>query len=249
MLVFLLRIAKWHVGKRNTESPVDTFWRYAFTERTLTTFVLYVLSAFFYSEVYVWTRTGTSGLEFTDPGKLHERIRLNERPIYLRFLFFALAVAQSVLHLWRDYDQVPVAVRKAGKPQEDPMRFIWTKLPKMASTAGITMTVAWGIGSFVYYVLGVRQSFWGMWYFIMKHFIGLGKTPKPPGVVPYAPLAVQFIVQGTILALLWQFCNKIFDIYMAQEPLKNQSPITADSKDPNGSLLVGLKSKKEDNKV
>jgi len=62
-------------------------------------------------------------------------------------------------------------------------------------------------------------------------------------------LVAQFAAEGTLLVLLWEFVNKAFDVYIAQEPLKNNKPITSDSKDPNGTLLNGLKSKKETAKV
>lgn len=55
----------------------------------------------------------------------------------------------------------------------------------------------------------------------------------------------MFITEGTLLVVLWEFVNKTFDVYIAQEPLKNDLPITNDSTDPNGSLLNGLKSKKD----
>jgi nucleoporin NDC1 len=59
----------------------------------------------------------------------------------------------------------------------------------------------------------------------------------------------MFLVEGTLLVVLWEFINKAFDLYIAQEPLKNDQPITSDSKDPNGTLLNGIKSKKDANKV
>lgn len=55
----------------------------------------------------------------------------------------------------------------------------------------------------------------------------------------------MFVTEGTLLVVLWEFVNKTFDVYLAQEPLKNDVPITNDSTDPNGSLLNGLKSKKD----
>jgi nucleoporin NDC1 len=58
-----------------------------------------------------------------------------------------------------------------------------------------------------------------------------------------------FLVEGTLLVALWQFVNTAFDLYIAQEPLKSNQPITSESKDPNGTLLNGLKSKKEAVKV
>ncbi|KUJ12091.1 putative acetyl-CoA hydrolase [Mollisia scopiformis] len=44
--------------------------------------------------------------------------------------------------------------------------------------------------------------------------------------------------------MLWEVGNAAFSVYVAQEPLKNERPITYESRDPNGSLLTGLKGKK-----
>lgn len=44
---------------------------------------------------------------------------------------------------------------------------------------------------------------------------------------------------------LWDTCNTAFTLKMGEEPLKNERPLTNDAQDPNGSLLNGLKSKKE----
>jgi nucleoporin NDC1 len=49
---------------------------------------------------------------------------------------------------------------------------------------------------------------------------------------------------GTLICLLWSFSNAAFSFWLAKEPIKNGQPLTTESKDPNGSLLNGLKSKK-----
>lgn len=52
-----------------------------------------------------------------------------------------------------------------------------------------------------------------------------------------------------MLILMWEFANAAFSTYVSQEPLKNDRPITYESRDPNGSLLTGLKGKKLQTKV
>ena len=52
-----------------------------------------------------------------------------------------------------------------------------------------------------------------------------------------------------MLLCIWEFSNAVFSAYVAQEPLKKDQPLTNDSRDPNGSLLNGLRSKKEIAKV
>lgn len=45
--------------------------------------------------------------------------------------------------------------------------------------------------------------------------------------------------------LCWQTANLFFSIFIGKEPLKRGQPLTSEAKDPNGSLLTGLKGKKE----
>jgi nucleoporin NDC1 len=54
---------------------------------------------------------------------------------------------------------------------------------------------------------------------------------------------------GFLLIMLWEVGNTAFSAYVAQPPLKNDRPITYESKDPNGSLLTGLKGKKLQTRV
>jgi nucleoporin NDC1 len=114
--------------------------------------------------------------------------------------------------------------------------------------AGATAFTVFLIGSALYFVQ-MRYVVWNISYGFWRHFISLGKTSKPSGLHGFFWLAGRFLSQGTCLLLLWQFSNAAIHILMAQEPLKNGNPITSESKDPNGSLLNGLKSAKEDNKV
>ena len=52
-------------------------------------------------------------------------------------------------------------------------------------------------------------------------------------------------ISGFFLVLIFEASNVLFTAYVAREPLKKGQPFTAESKDPNGTLLLGLKQKKE----
>jgi nucleoporin NDC1 len=261
LIIYLLRVAQWHVGRRQTQTRAETFHKYLFRKATLVTLAFYAFSAWLYSEVYIWSRTSQSKLGFTDLGRAHDRLKLNERPLYLRYLFLVLATAHTAVHLWNDYDSIDVPAMKPKKDREDttsallparrapkPMQALVTKLPSIIATSGLVSSIALVLGSVVYFV-GPRHLIWDYYYSFSRYFISLSKTSKPTGVAPFLPLVSGFLVEGTLLVVLWQFANKAFDLYIAQEPLKNDQPITNDSKDPNGTLLNGLKSKKEAVKV
>ncbi|KAF2833403.1 hypothetical protein CC86DRAFT_311204 [Ophiobolus disseminans] len=256
LIIYVLRVAQWHVGERQTEKPAQTFAKYFLRKATFATLAFYGFSAWIYGEVYIWSRPSSSKLGLTDFGRAHERLKLNERPLFLRYLFLVLAMAQSAVHLWDDYDSIDVPalkpkkdhdestatelVRTASKPRQD----LWKKLPSIFATSGTLAFASLVLGGMVYFV-GPRHLVWDYYYSFSRYFISLSKTSKPTGVAPFMPLVWGFLVEGTLLVALWQFVNKAFDLYIAQDPLKNGKPITSDSKDPNGTLLNGLKSKKD----
>jgi nucleoporin NDC1 len=260
LIIYVLRVAQWHVGERQTATRAETAQKYFFRKTTLLTLVFYAFSAWLYGEVYIWSRPSESKLGFTDLGRAHDRLKLNERPFYLRYLFLVLATAQTTIHLWDDYDSIVVPAMKPKKEREDstsavqgqgsvkPRNALFTKLPSILATAGLITGTAFVSGTVLYFV-GPRHLVWDYYYSFSRYFISLSKTSKPTGVAPFMPLTFGFLVEGTLLVFLWQFVNRAFDLYIAQEPLKNNQPITNDSKDPNGTLLNGLKSKKEAVKV
>lgn len=256
LIVYVLRVAQWHVGHRNTQTPWETFSKYALRKSTVITLACYTLSAWFYSEVYIWSRSRASRLDFTDQGKHYERIKLNERPLYLRYLFIALAVVQGVRHLWRDYDRINIPAMNpknerdaaTATPMVKPRHALIRSLKPMATTAIAQALLTVGAGSVLYFI-GLRYFLWENYYAVAKKVLNLGRNTRPTGVAPFVPLVLMFISQGFMLSLLWQFANRAFDTYIAQAPLKKDQPITNESKDPNGSLLNGLKSKKETSKA
>jgi nucleoporin NDC1 len=183
--------------------------------------------------------------------RYHERIRLNERPIYLRFLFLCLAVAQSVVHLVSDYDRIVFPVLKANRDTGGPnissvepaaaqLKQGW---PRLLERSAKTTFIVVFVGSFLYFIF-LRLTLWDWYFAVARHAFSLGRSAKPGGV--HLPtLIMKFVFEGFLLVSLWRFTNKAFDAYVGQEPLKNGKPITDDSKDPNGSLINGLKAKKE----
>lgn len=260
LTVYVLRVAQWHVGHRHTLTRAHSFQKYLVRKETVITLVFYIFSAWLFNEVYTWSRTEKSKLGYTDAGRAHERLKLNERPLYLRFQFIALAIAQSVLHLWNDYDTIDVQAMKPRADCQDaapgapptrmpnPRRVLARSFRSMLTTSA-SLTLSVGVAGSVVYFVAMRQLLWDYYYSFSRYFISLSKTSRPTGLAPAAPLFAMFVVEGTLLMLMWQFVNKAFDLYIAQEPLKHGVPITSDSKDPNGTLLNGLKSKKEAVKV
>ena len=255
--IYVLRVAQWHVGPRQTPTQAQTFTKYFFRLSTVVTLIAYAFSAMMFVETYIWSRGPTARLNFIEAGRMHERFRLNERPLYLRYLFYLLAAAQSGVHLWKDYDKIDVPAMKPKKDRGDaaparrapkPRHVLSRQLKGMATqSSSLTATIA-VVGLALYFAI-TRNLIWGYYYNFGRYLWSLSKTSTPTGLAPFLPLCFMFLTEGTLLVVLWEFVNKTFDVYIAQEPLKNDNPITNDSKDPNGSLLNGLKSKKDTVKV
>ena len=70
---------------------------------------------------------------------------------------------------------------------------------------------------------------------------------NPRGVLPAIGFDAIFrsFVSGVLLLLLWNATNILFTTFLSQEPLRQGKPLTSQAKDPNGSLLNGLKTHKE----
>jgi nucleoporin NDC1 len=215
----------------------------------------YLLSAFLFGEIYIWTQPESKKLGYTDQGKSYERLRLNERPMFLRYMFVVLALVQSGAHLWRDYDKIefPVITPKAEQdaavtgPAPKPRQVLVQKLLPLAQIAAIWSGAVSLVGSLIY-IIGFRYVLWPSYYSWARSvlMISLSKSrPLPATLPPFAPLVGMFFAEGSLMLFMWHVINTTFDLFMSQPPLKNGKPITNDSKDPNGSLLKGLKAKKE----
>lgn len=226
---------------------------------TLVKLAFYAFSAWLYGEIYIWSRPTESKLGLTDIGRAHDRVKLNERPLFLRLLFFVLAMVQTISHIKDDYDSIDVSSLKPKKDREDgtppgaarkpsPRQALVTRLPGTFTTASVGTAIALLLGTSAYFFV-FRNLIWDYYYSFSRSFISLSKMSKPTGVAPFMPLVWGFMVEGTLLMILWHFVNQAFGLYIAQEPLRNDQPITNDSKDPNGTLLNGLKSKKDAVKV
>ena len=63
-------------------------------------------------------------------------------------------------------------------------------------------------------------------------------------MVPIIDLVGRLLAESFLLMFLWEFTNAAYSAYISQDPLKKGKSLTDDSKDPNGSLIIGMRSKK-----
>ncbi|KAG2420691.1 hypothetical protein HFD88_000305 [Aspergillus terreus] len=254
LVVFVLRVGQMHIGSRTTSSPISAF-KYLVPLNILQTFGWYLFSAWWFSEIYKWSVPTDVHMEWVKRARPHERASLNERPIYLYTCHFLLAVVQSVAHLYYDYDQVPIPVAKraAGAtdkrthPLDSVSKRIQAALPRLILDGFARSTIVAGTFPVVYTVL-FRRPAWSFTMYWARLFWDFPRSAAdPPGFLPGIGLGLvpRTIFSGGLLVLCWQTANLFFSVFISKEPLKRGQPLTSEAKDPNGSLLTGLKAKKE----
>ncbi|KAL3481615.1 nucleoporin protein Ndc1-Nup [Aspergillus californicus] len=252
--IFVLRVGQMHIGSRMTGSAINTF-RYLFPLDILQTFAWYLLSAWWFSEIYKWSSPISAHLEWVNRGSPSERASLNERPIYIYTYHLLLAVVQSVAHLYCDYDRVPVLVaeqlvdgaEQRTHPRESVTKRIQAGLPQLLRD-GLLRSAIVSLICPVAYTFFLRRRAWSYTMSFAKLFWDFPRSAAdPPGLIPpVSPfLITRTLISGGLLVLCWQTTNLFFSIFLSQAPLKRGQPLTSEAKDPNGSLLNGLQAKKE----
>ena len=163
-----------------------------------------------------------------------------------------LAVLQSGLHLYYSYDSVTLPVTQvktdASSEQppkrEHPILQMKALIPSLVREIGIRAAGMAILGPIVY-ALFIRRAAWNC----SLYFAAL-LWDVPASQLSYIPpyhysLMFRSGTSSAFLITLWEFSNAIFSAYLTQEPMKQEQPLTSISKDPNASLLNGLKAKRE----
>ena len=167
-----------------------------------------------------------------------------------------LAVLQSGIHLYYDYDRVTLPLTKAKdkttsevpQKKEHPIIQLKASLPLLARDVGIR-AICMSIFGPLIYALFIRNTAWSCSLYFAELLWDV-----PASQLSYIPpyhisLIIRSLTSGTLLVALWELSNALFAAYVAQEPLKKEQPVTTGSKDPNGSLLNGIKSKRDVTRV
>ncbi|QDS76534.1 hypothetical protein FKW77_006103 [Venturia effusa] len=253
LVVAILRVSRTHIGTRATTSPLETLRKELFDVSTYLTFVWYMLSAWVFSEVYIWGRPAEAKLRTTFAARPHERgVKINERAVAFRAIFLSIGFIQSFWHIIKDADKVaphktitdasskqtPIVEAPLAQLRND-MRRIVIQAAKVASAAIPCI--------FLYLLPPIRSICWGWGYWFLKKFHTLtpGQDKAKSGLAPFPDFLFRLSTEMFLLIILWEITNTAYSAYISQEPLKKGRPLTDDSKDPNGSLINGLKSKKQ----
>ncbi|KAK0639409.1 nucleoporin protein Ndc1-Nup [Cercophora newfieldiana] len=248
--LLILRIAQYHVGRRTSDSGIETFLQHAVRIQTAEALFTYTFASYSFSQVYLWSLPEDAGLgwiTYFAP----DRARLNEKTIFFATHFVILGLYQGVVHLFRDEDRIILGTARPGKgtvekqPAESPIWRVVAELPRVAAVSLNQSFFGVLLSMFVYTVF-LRSNIWRMMLFFFRPIYNLPRTNLLPSSLPFtlSALGRSFFASFMLLVLL-NTGNTAFSIFLAKEPLKNGKPLSSDSKDPNGSLLNGLKSKKD----
>ena len=216
----------------------------------------YLLSSSLFSPIFLLSAPQSSNLQWINV-QSGDRARLNERPLFLVCYLGTCALVQTACHYARDTDRLVMGSfsKTASEKQPDtvrppnPIQSVLTRMPVVLNDS-VTRAAASLVATFAIYYLALRPFVWSWTISILRLFYNL---PKSNMVPHYWPVDLYFLSRclyaGTLLFVAWEAGNTAFSIFMVKPPLKNGKPLTSESKDPNSSLLNGLKSKKQSVKV
>lgn len=225
--------------------------KYAVTSQTLEAVVSYTLSSWLFSQIYLWSATEDLAWVSVQPG-VGGRVRLNEKPIFFTAHFLVLGIIHGALHISRDDDRL--RLRSAGLRANDAAATdtpptwstrLMSEVPLLAHRALVQTLAVLTFNIFFYHAF-LRSLAWRIALAFFRPFYTMPKTNLAPatyGGISF-PLWVKCSCASFMLLFLWLAGSRMFSMFLVRPPLKNGNPLTSESKDPNGSLLNGLKSKK-----
>ncbi|TWU78990.1 hypothetical protein ED733_008277 [Metarhizium rileyi] len=249
--ILILRIAHYHVGLKTTAPGSQVTKSSLFSLQTYETAFWYSISSFLFCPIFLFALSASSNLQWIIYFS-GSRARLNERPLFLACYLGACAIYQTAFHYWVDVDRLDLDIfKRYTKAQQTTLavlprsvQIVLLQLPGVfwgcAQRAAISLLLC-----LVVYYAALRSLAWGWALAFLRPFYSLPKTNLVPSIWPTdIYLLVRCIYAGTMLNFIWAAGNAAFSVFMVREPLKNGNPLTSEAKDPNGSLLNGLKSKK-----
>lgn len=161
-----------------------------------------------------------------------------------------LAAWQAALHLYYEYDKITLPVLQSKEStteqpsnKQSPLFALRDLTPSLGKSIGVRAACMSILGPFIYtgFIRSKAWS-WSLYFAALFWDIPNSQLSYTP---PYLSVIIRSYVSSALLITLWEVSNMVFSAHVAQEPLKKDQPLTSESKDPNGSLLIGLKMERE----
>lgn len=250
LAILILRIAHYHVGLRTSGPAWKTLSTSLATVQAAETIFWYGASSFLFTLVFLPSMPESANLQWITYFS-GDRARLNERTLFLASYLGICAVFQTLNHFVRDTDRLVLGLSEAGGEvskdsgsSASSFKVVLSKLAPVLVNSTQSALICVLPAYVVYYGL-LRSIVWSWTLMFFRPFYNLPKTSMLPPAKPLDLfLAARCFYAGVLLFFVWQSGNAAFSVFMVKAPLKGGQPLTFESKDPNGSLLNGLKSKK-----
>lgn len=81
LAIFIVRVNNTHIGARLARSSAAEVYSRLTAFTTYHALTWYLIGAFVFGEVFIWSGKESSNLGWIDPGRAYERPRLNEQPL------------------------------------------------------------------------------------------------------------------------------------------------------------------------
>jgi nucleoporin NDC1 len=250
LFIFFLQISTLTVGRPISRSPW-AFVRSLIRLDTIQTFFWYFASAFWFSEAYIWSNPSMSWIT---PGGNGRQDLLNEQPIYLRSVLVVLSWTHACRHLYYGHSSLRIPTSPPSTPpstdtRTHPLARRSARLKQESLAILVRSSLATAlvfVASPFIYALILRSPMWRLHLMLAKPFWNLSRTnATATGIPPIWSTAWPAVTTAFWLSVTWEMCSLLFVTYLTQEPLKKEKPLSAASKDPNGTLLNGLKAKRD----
>jgi nucleoporin NDC1 len=189
-------------------------------------------------------------------GGLNVPDKLNERPIYLRAVCLMLAIFQSCFFLYVDLGALKISIGRHRPASKSVKQDTHPKIPvkQQLRENGVSLVIYCAavsaltaiVGPFIY-SMTVRQWLWRFHLAFAKLFWNLSRAnARAIGYPPCNPfMMLRSFGLGFLLLTLWMAASIAFSLFLDQDPLKKTVPLSTGSKDPNGTLLNGLRAKRD----
>ncbi|KAG6009783.1 hypothetical protein E4U21_001213 [Claviceps maximensis] len=249
--ILILRIAHYHAGLKTTESGLHTLSSSLLSLSTYETGFWYGISSFLFCPVFLFSMSDSANLRWITYFS-GDRPRLNERPLFFACYLGVCALLQTINHYRVDIDRLNFGIsRRSSAAQQKglgflprPFQTVLLKLPSVLGRCARQALSAVLICLILYYLV-LRSFAWSWTLTLLRTLYKLPRTSVLPSTFPTdLYLLARCFYAGTLMNFVWSSGNTAFSVFMVREPLKNDNPLTSESKDPNGSLLNGLRSKK-----
>jgi nucleoporin NDC1 len=222
---------------------------------TAKTVLCYICSACWFVQITTWSSAAHAELSWVKRGDMSTPDRLNELPIYLMGFFVLLGIGQTIVHLYKDLSSLQIEASPLPPPSDPDQRThrlasishqLQVAIIPIFRRSILTSAISALLGPFVY-TLCFRKSLWWLNLMFAKLWFNIPRSDARPSGYPYAnpTMMLRSFVLGFLLVLTWEVSAFLFSALMMQQPLKKGQPLSAASKDPNGTLLNGIKAKND----